>query len=553
MENVIISEQKSKTTISRMSRGLVACAECKRMKLKCDKKVPCSSCVRRECSSICPTGILVSRQASRSLLAEGSPVRRSQDVIDGLRERSLQLEDALAIAHSHISKDVHPLLAESPQRGRPQDDSEVDKVTEVLGTLTVGEVGDLKYFGPSAIAEHVYQSDSTEDKLISALVSPQQDSGSTIENFSTRVPLGPPLSMESFVSTILRDLPEKKRAWALCRSFYERYAISSMPIQQKELAQSYLTPMYRYLEDSSHDNNLPIPSTPFRPHRCAVGFFTFALGAWLDLNQEHYWVEADRYFQIGMLCLSMQSLFYSPEVASVEALFLLTYYHELRGAASTSTTSPSWTILSLASKISQGLGLHRDPAKWNLDIATVQHRRWLYWELTTMELFLSLGTGRPTSNKASYVDTELPDDVGPTDAHGELLEGFFRWKHAAVRDCYLDVAETLLAALPVKYEVVLELDRKVRAKEIPAHLNRIIINAEDGPNLTLPDFMHTCILGVVRSMVLLAIHRGHLVEALKDSSGNPLKSRYAPSFYPVIEQHLGSSKVTMQPKDDFLL
>ncbi|KAH8801809.1 hypothetical protein DL96DRAFT_1634882 [Flagelloscypha sp. PMI_526] len=53
-----------------MSRGLAACAECKRMKLKCDKKVPCSTCVRRECSSICPTGVLASRHESRSILTQ---------------------------------------------------------------------------------------------------------------------------------------------------------------------------------------------------------------------------------------------------------------------------------------------------------------------------------------------------------------------------------------------------------------------------------------------------------------------------------------------------
>ncbi|KAH8826485.1 hypothetical protein DL96DRAFT_1681536 [Flagelloscypha sp. PMI_526] len=427
--------------------------------------------------------------------------------------RNLQLEDALAFSHSHISKDAHPLLAENPQRGQLQDDPEVNKVIEVLGTLAVGEAGEVKYFGPSAMTEPLHQAVSAKGKPTSSHVFPQQDLGSVVESFPTQIPLGSPLSMESFVNTIIHDLPERKRAWVLCNSFYEHYPITSMPIQQKELAQGYLSPMYKYLEDSRGDPSLLIPSAAFRPHRCAVAFFTFALGAWLDLDQERYWVEADRYFQIGLSCLSMQSIFYSPEVASVEALFLLTYYNELRGEASTSTTSPSWTILSLACKIGQGLGLHRDPAQWDLDKTTVQHRRWLYWELTTMELFHCLGTGRPLSSRPSYVDTELPDDVDQTDAHGEPLEGFFRWKHAAIRDCYLDVAETLVAATPVKYEVILELDRKVRAKEIPAHLNRIIVDAEDGPNLTLPDFIHT-----------------HLTEALKDSSGNPLKSRYAPSF-----------------------
>ncbi|KAH8801810.1 hypothetical protein DL96DRAFT_780732 [Flagelloscypha sp. PMI_526] len=52
MENILQPKRKSKIFLSRMSRGLVACAECKRMKLKCDKKIPCSTCVRRECPSI---------------------------------------------------------------------------------------------------------------------------------------------------------------------------------------------------------------------------------------------------------------------------------------------------------------------------------------------------------------------------------------------------------------------------------------------------------------------------------------------------------------------
>ncbi|KAH9940787.1 uncharacterized protein BXZ73DRAFT_88507 [Epithele typhae] len=38
------------------ARGEISCAECRRLKLKCDKKIPCGSCVRRGCTSICPNG-----------------------------------------------------------------------------------------------------------------------------------------------------------------------------------------------------------------------------------------------------------------------------------------------------------------------------------------------------------------------------------------------------------------------------------------------------------------------------------------------------------------
>jgi len=54
------------------ARGEISCAECRRfepsvlyilditfvtrLKLKCDKKLPCGSCVRRGCPTICPNG-----------------------------------------------------------------------------------------------------------------------------------------------------------------------------------------------------------------------------------------------------------------------------------------------------------------------------------------------------------------------------------------------------------------------------------------------------------------------------------------------------------------
>ncbi|KAH8825488.1 hypothetical protein DL96DRAFT_1609019 [Flagelloscypha sp. PMI_526] len=511
-----------------MSQGLAACAECKRMKLKCDKKVPCSSCVRRECSGICPTGTLTSLQESRAILVEGSTGRQAQDEIARLRKRNLQLENALAFAHSHISMDAHPLLAEATLK-KQQDNLEVDQVAEVLGTMALGDTGEVKYFGPFATTESLYQAVSTADEPPASAPSlPKLDP--TLDSFSTQSPHSLAPSMEYFAARIISDLPERKRASSLCENFYEQYTFFSMPIPREELNQAYISPIYNFLDESRINPSIPLPLLIFRPHRCAVIFFTFALGAWLDLAQEHYWVEADRYFQIGLSCLSVQSIFYSPEVASVQALFLLAYYSELRGAASSATLSPSWTILSLACKISQGLGLHRDPSHWDFDQITVQSRRWLYWELVSMETFHSLGVGRPLGGRLSYVDTEVPDDIVQTDAHGQRLQGFFRCKHEFVRDCYIDVVEALLAAAPAKYETILELDRKVRSKEIPAHLNRILIDNEDGPSLTAPEFMHTCIMGVARSLALVSIHRTYLPKALEDPSGNPLKSRYAPSF-----------------------
>jgi hypothetical protein len=79
-----------------------------------------------------------------------------------------------------------------------------------------------------------------------------------------------------------------------------------------------------------------------------------------------------------------------------------------------------------------------------------------------------------------------------------------RWKQEAGQYCYSDVVETLPAVTPAQYDVIIELDYKVRAKEIPPHLNRVVIDAEDSSghenNLTLLEFMQLWVLGVARCM-----------------------------------------------------
>ena len=99
-----------------------------------------------------------------------------------------------------------------------------------------------------------------------------------------------------------------------------------------------------------------LPSSSMRNYllclcsRLVVGFDPKGLSAFLSSFSPNSfthcmmstdWIEADRYFRIGLSCLSMQSIFYSPEVASVQTLFLFAYYNELRVASSTATLSPS--------------------------------------------------------------------------------------------------------------------------------------------------------------------------------------------------------------------
>lgn len=81
-------------------------------------------------------------------------------------QRIRQLEDALAIFQSGVSNECHPLLREEllsikfgpdkgyvPEKEPPIRKESVEPPINAFGTLTIGEGGEAKYFGPSAGSE----------------------------------------------------------------------------------------------------------------------------------------------------------------------------------------------------------------------------------------------------------------------------------------------------------------------------------------------------------------------------------------------------------------
>ncbi|ESK94884.1 hypothetical protein Moror_14051 [Moniliophthora roreri MCA 2997] len=156
------------------SRGEVSCAECRRLKIKCDKQIPCTSCQRRGCAALCPNGSLATGQGTRFVLAATEHLHRRISKLSG---RVRELEDALAILHSKHSNQPHPLLDESvlDATGVEEMDSDVPEgsgdrkgkggtgensveggsgeVIDAFGTLSISDHGISRFFGPTGGSE----------------------------------------------------------------------------------------------------------------------------------------------------------------------------------------------------------------------------------------------------------------------------------------------------------------------------------------------------------------------------------------------------------------
>lgn len=191
-------------------RGQIACAECRRflqirlitqprhsqsprLKVRCDRKIPCSSCIRRGCSAVCPNrrscscisilavnvsirqellrmvkevGMLtlfrfthlMNARSHRFILSDTADLHLK---ISEMSQRIRQLEDALSLLQNSVSNEVHPLLVDcakfDPEAKPPTStvrftdgDEAEGSVVESLGTLSISDSGVPKYYGPSA-------------------------------------------------------------------------------------------------------------------------------------------------------------------------------------------------------------------------------------------------------------------------------------------------------------------------------------------------------------------------------------------------------------------
>lgn len=98
---------RAPTKAARRIRGEIACAECRRLKIRCDKNIPCATCVKRGCDALCPNGTIPPGEGSRFVIAATDHLRNQ---ITRLEARMRSLEDALAIMHTSETDRPHPLL-----------------------------------------------------------------------------------------------------------------------------------------------------------------------------------------------------------------------------------------------------------------------------------------------------------------------------------------------------------------------------------------------------------------------------------------------------------
>ncbi|KAI1790217.1 fungal-specific transcription factor domain-containing protein [Ganoderma leucocontextum] len=550
------------------SRGEISCAECRRLKIRCDKTIPCQSCQRRGCAALCPNGSLATGQGTRFVLAATEHLHRR---LAKMSERVHQLEDALAIMQARGSNEPHPLLSDGASKNKNMDDdddilapdqsvaSSGDVVT-AFGMLSMSDRGVSRFFGPTGGTEYLLFSDGdappspsngsrSPESLRGSKTPPLPGEITRFSNAFPFTPMGPPHHVYEMIEG---HLPPYPRACELAESYVNHAAWLFRSVPRSQLFDEMLP---RYYKQAAGED-VPLPRMyESNPHELALLLLCLAIGALMDLKQQPCNSEGEHYCQLAQAVMCLQPILANPTLVTIQALHLQSIYVAMVGnepGGQDNQMELSWALVTLAGQLSHTIGLHRDSARFGFSPEIVERRRVTFWDLFVADAWQSLMTGRPPVIQREYIDCKFPTPTAtPEDEDGSEEAAFETWGFRFALNCVAEVASKTLTAEAPSYETIMELDRKVREFPIPADaaaLQEDLDMPADSEPPPLQESMIRFVLAHSREVILLFLHRSFFAQAIIDCPRNPLRSAYAPSF---LAAYRSSSTVLKVVRDQF--
>ncbi|GAA5999855.1 hypothetical protein JCM10207_005938 [Rhodosporidiobolus poonsookiae] len=463
-------------------RAALSCQECRRLKLKCDRNFPCSSCRRRNCADICPSGVSKPPGRAVRVAAEFALLLRRVDELEALvRELGgegripppLELEEARKRS-TGLTREVEEGLGRAGGKGNGKEEDEDDeederegegerafgagegeedekpdedalrKVLVGVGSLSIAESGRTRFLGPAAGSAYYFEDDATGDSLSepdSVLADDRRTDPLALAEQIARYPfiqLGHLYPRASELERLRAFLPPEDEARRLSRNYWRYLSFQFTPVEEDVYWTDYFPSAFA-------------PSPPSGPSLACV-FIVLALGTLFDPLQpatpnQH----AHHFFLLSQAVLSASRFLSNSTLPAIQTLQLSANFllnsHDFQEGGET-----LWPLLGVGMKMLAAQGLHRDGESFGLSGAELNRRRRVFYELITLERFQAFISGRPYTFSNAHFDTRMPEDA---DAYQTA-----KWKIGLLIGKVIDKAFSV--ATP-SYGTILSLDADLRA------------------------------------------------------------------------------------------
>ncbi|KAI0714759.1 hypothetical protein C8Q76DRAFT_618064 [Earliella scabrosa] len=514
----------------RPGRVPVSCAECRRLKLRCDRKVPCETCVKRGCAALCPDGSLITGgKGTRQAVADVEELKKK---IDQLQTRSNALESALRIIQAAVSDEPHPLLCDNadmpmcsshmsspsgsgdspPSNDVPALTAEEEDALDAFGTLTLGPRGETRYFGQTSRSEYLIHA---PERLTAHDVRFPRLSQELVKE--ANMELDVPCKLRDIGTEMMKLLPPLSQACQLCETFLEFGKYVWYPLPRKYVFDDVVGKVYQSWKEKEQCH---VGST----HQLALMWMIYCLATLMDVNTPPYAVEAHEYYLLARLALRYAPPAHDTTVTSIQTMIYMAQYLELSDCEPAHTQShKAWMQIGHAVKL--GHSVNVSSCRWNLGEEATAQRNRVFWQLFFQDTWLSFGFGRPSSINLAFVDCEIPNDTTLEGDKREIEFHAWSWQYTRL---FHTIMTTAFAAKAPSYAKIMEMDKRVRDFPVPTSL-RIQCGEVEMPPPSTALIMQRMFGTLLKETTLLNLHRPYFSQALNDMPHDPLRHRYGPS------------------------
>ncbi|KIK61368.1 hypothetical protein GYMLUDRAFT_42954 [Collybiopsis luxurians FD-317 M1] len=472
-----------------------SCAECRRLKLKCDRIFPCSACIRRGCGNLCPTGTLEkgkrgflkrleqalppksnggdSRNGEPSgptevamfISRDAAMTKRIQELEAALIEAGVEVPGApMRSKKSSNSKSKSNKRVRERERtddgeagdngsGNASDSSAGSKVNDVVvgfGTLTIDPRNRSRYVGLSSGSAYL------DDDMWGSRVKEDRCSATIVEEQLKR-------DLENQVLARLNALPPYKEAIRLANNYFDNMAFIYEIVPKDTFFSTHLPALYR--------DSVEMLGTPILQDTVGLVGMILSLGRFMDLDQPCISVRgpAGELFRLAAFALNSHNVIHGGlrihTVMGVQALHLMALYNlvvkDEQGAES------NWQLIGLAVRSMQAQGLHMDGSAWNLPPRDLEERRRVFWEVFVYDRLQSFDVGRPHALHEAQFDCKMPttcDDPLPSDSDASNSTwSFTQWHTYKFKWALLlgRIMNNVFSIKPPTYAAIMEYDRQI--------------------------------------------------------------------------------------------
>ncbi|KAH7108280.1 hypothetical protein BKA62DRAFT_16899 [Auriculariales sp. MPI-PUGE-AT-0066] len=499
--------------------AIAACAECKRLKLRCDKKIPCSTCVRRRCVHLCPDGELVKGQGrGKRLVMEDARVLQNR--IDAMQKRLAALNAAIAGLRSE---------------GVDQDDAA--NLVPSFGTLSIGCMP--RFNGRNAASTEIMASEGDAPALPGLVLPTNRNNISGVAGLCFDELCG---ALTGNNNRLLLEYPPLKESEALVDIFF-----NAMPWLIGTLDEQDIRLATRRVRHRAGER----PSTETL-HLAAVTYGIFSIACIFDPDSRPRMVEGRRYYDLAGMCLSAGQAIQQPTVNAIRAINIMAWfihvYDDIR------SMSVAYRLMGLAAQLCRTLGLHRDDREWNLSLEEKQIRRAVLWDTFCYSSWAAETCGRPPAFSMAHVDARLPVDEGAfVDDNGTWQQSYLSWSRVFSGSCLLRVIDQAFGPQEATYATILRLDTMLRGHRSAVHLDPDVEDAEFPlvKDQALADALRAqrVIIALHQHKLLCVLHRAHFAQAMFLNPSDPLNSPYRESVINAFRSALQLSWCIVALKD----